>query len=189
MAPPTPGFRGYVQPLYVQHPLLQPLHLDSCHLRRRMFTRCRMCMTYDVVGATYDIVLHIVYTMSYVRHDIRYRMYDIVYIYDVVCVTYDIVCDTYDIVCFHFHISYTMSYVGNVHTMSYVHDIRYRRFISYTTSYVHTMSHVNIRYRMSHIQCRMSHRGGSFRCFKGTRSPAHCTGEWVVPFLQQELHF
>ena len=37
--------------------------------------------------------------------------------------------------------------------MSYVHDIRYRMFISYTTSYVRTMSHVNIRYRMSDVRC------------------------------------
>jgi hypothetical protein len=54
--------------------------------------------------------------------------------------------------------------------MSYVHDIRHRRFISYTTSYVHTMSHVNIRYRMSDVRCRTSSRGGRFRCFKGIKS-------------------
>jgi hypothetical protein len=53
-------------------------------------------------------------------------------------------------------ISYTMSYVGNGYTISYVHDIRYRRSISYTTSYVRTMSHVNIRYRMSDVRCRTS---------------------------------
>ncbi len=56
--------------------------------------------------------------------------------------------------------------------MSYVHDIRYCRSISYMTSYVRPMSYVNIRYRMSDIQCRTSSRDGSFRCFKGTRSPA-----------------
>jgi hypothetical protein len=57
--------------------------------------------------------------------------------------------------------------------MSYVHDIRYRRFISYTTSYAHTMSHVNIRYCMSDVRYRTSFRGGRFRCFKGT----------IIPFI------
>ena len=109
--------------------------------------------------------------------DIRHRTCDIVR--DVRCrtSTYDIVRHTYDIVRVHLNISYTMSYVGNGYTMSYVHDIRYRMFISYTTSYVRTMSHVNIRYRMSDVRCRTSVAGGRFRCFKGTRSPAHSTGK------------
>ncbi len=50
--------------------------------------------------------------------------------------TYDIVSDTYyDIVGCHFNILYTMLYVLKGPTISYVHDIRYCRFISYTTSY------------------------------------------------------
>ena len=68
-----------------------------------------------------------------------------------------------------------MSYVRNGHTMSYVHDIRHRMLISYTTSYVRTMSYVNIRHRMLDVRCRMSVGGGRFSCFKATRSPAHST--------------
>ena len=156
---------------------------------------------------TYDVVRN-ARTTSYVQHttscwtshvrcrtcdiqdvDVRHRTYDVVRNVRYRTSTYDIVRHTYDIVRVHLHISYTMSYVGNGYTMSYVHDIRYRMFISYTTSYVRTMSHVNIRYRMSDVQCRMSSGGGRFRCFKGTRSPAHSTGKWAVPFRQQELHF
>ncbi len=121
----------------------------------------------------------------------RFPIYDryipgIFHIYDTIQIpddvrcrtsTYDIVCDTYDIIRVHLHISYTMSSVGNGYTMSYVHDIRYRRSISYTTSYVRTMSYVNIRYRMSDVRCRTSSGCGCFRCLKGTRSPAHSTGK------------
>jgi hypothetical protein len=57
--------------------------------------------------------------------------------------------------------------------MSYVHDILYRRFVSYTTSYARTISHVNIRYRVSDVRCRTSFRGGRFRSFKGT----------IIPFI------
>ncbi len=55
----------------------------------------------------------------------------------------------------------------------------------------HTMSHVNKRYRMSDVlvRCRTSFGGGSYRCFKWIRSPAHSKGKWAVPFLQQALHF
>ena len=107
--------------------------------------------------------------------DVRHRTCDIVR--DVRCrtSTYDIVHHTYDIVRVHLNILLTMSYVRNGHTMSYVHDIRHCMFISYTTSYVRTMSHVNIRYRMLDVRCRTSSGGGCFRCFKGTRSPAHST--------------
>jgi hypothetical protein len=89
--------------------------------------------------------------------------------------TYDIVCQTYNIVCrlLHTGISYTMSYVRNGHTMSYVRDIQYCRFILYATSYARTMSHVNIRYRMSDLQCRTFFRRGSLSCFKGT----------IIPFI------
>jgi hypothetical protein len=110
-------------------------------------------MTYDIVRATHDIVLYIVRAMSYVRYTgyrrmtrtsyVRHRMY-------VQCRTcaYDIVSDTYDIVGCHFNISYTMSYVLKGPTISYVHDIRYCRFISYVSCmtydvvYQHTISYV-----------------------------------------------
>ncbi len=145
---------------------------------------------YDVVRI-YDVV-RAWRTMSYVQHttsrctsyvrcrtcyiqdiDVRHRTCDMARHVRCRTSTYDIVCHTYDIVCCHLHISYTMSYVGNGHAMSYVHDIRYRRFISYTTSYARTMSHVNIRYWMSDVRCRTSFRGGRFRCFKRT----------IIPFI------
>jgi hypothetical protein len=95
---------------------------------------------------TYDVVRH-AQTTSYVRRttscftshvtvrcctcdiqdeDVRHRTCYIVR--HILCrtSTYDIVRGTYYIVSVHLHISYTMSYVGNGYTMSYVHDIRYR---------------------------------------------------------------
>ncbi len=103
--------------------------------------------TYDIVRATYDIVLNILHMMSPSRTstydiqdvDVRHRTCDIVRHVRCHTSTCDIIGDAYDIVRVHLHISYTMSYVGNGYTMSYVHDIRYRMFISYTTSYVPTM--------------------------------------------------
>jgi hypothetical protein len=77
-------------------------------------------MTYDIVRATYDIVC------TYVRCS--------------TC-TYDIMSDTYNIVGRHFNLSYTLLYVLNGPTISYVHDIRYRRCISYSTAY--TTSYVS----------------------------------------------
>ena len=155
--------------------------------------------------ATYDVVRHVRCRMSCTTSCwtsyIRCRMYDIQDVdvrhrtCDIVChvrcctSTYDSVRNTYYIVRVHLHISYTMSYVGNGYTMSYVHDIRYRMFISYTTSYVPTMSYVNILHRMLDVRCRTSSGGGCFSCFKETRSPAHSSGKWAVPFRQQELHF
>ncbi len=123
---------------------MSALHLDSCHLQCRTYVRYRMCMTYDIVRATYNIVLYIVRAMSYVRYKGYRRTTSFVrhgtYVRCRTC-TYDIVSDTYDIVGCHLNISYTMSYVLNGLTISYVHDIRYRRFISYTTSYVSYMTY------------------------------------------------
>ena len=122
-------------------------------------------MTYDIVRATHDIVLYIVRAMSYVRYTgyrrttsyVRHRMY-------VRCrtCTYDIVSDTYDIVGCHFNISYTMSYTMSYilkgPTISYVHDIRYHRFISYTTSYVSCMTYdVVCQHTISYVRHTMSY--------------------------------
>ena len=72
--------------------------------------------------------------------------------------TYNIVSDTYDIVGCHFNISYTMSYVLKGPTISYVHDIRYRRFISYTTSYVSCMTYdVVCQHTISYVRHTMSY--------------------------------
>ncbi len=97
--------------------------------------------TYDIV-CTYDVV-RAWHTTSYVQHTtsfcisyvqcrtcdiqdigVRHRMCDIVRY--VLCRM-----STYDILVFHLNMSYTTSYVRNGRTTSYVHDIRYRRFISY----------------------------------------------------------
>jgi hypothetical protein len=156
-----------------QYILVCTTHLDSCHQRCRTYIRCRTCMTYNVVRATYHIVLYIVRAMSYVWYTGYRRTTSYV----------------------RHHTSSTMSYVNLRHRMShirhcmlssphivynvvclkwtYVHDIRYCRFISYTTSYSRTMSHVNIRYLLSDVRCRKSFRGGRFRCFKGT----------IIPFI------
>ncbi len=139
--------------------------------------------------------MYIIRAMSYVQYTgcrrttsyVRHRMY----IQCRTC-TYDIVSYTYDIVGCHLNISYTMSYVLNGPTKSYIHDIRYRRFISYTTSYVSYMTHdVVCQHTISYARRTMSHvfLRGCPSCFKGTRSPAHSKGKWVVPFLQQGLHF
>jgi hypothetical protein len=135
-----------------------------------------MCI-YDVVRASCTMQYTTSCCTSYVRcrtcdkQDIEVRHCTCHIVRYVLCrtSTYEIVCHTYDIVCCLLHISYTVLYLGNGHTMSYVHDILYRRFISYTTLYARTMSHLNIRYRtMSDLRCRTSFRGGRFRFFKGT---------------------
>jgi hypothetical protein len=93
-------------------------HTTSCSIS---CVRCRTCDIQDIDAG---------YRTCYVVCHVRCRMS-----------TYDIMSDTYDIVDCRLNISYTMSYVRNGPTISYVHDIRYRRFISYTKSYVSYMTY------------------------------------------------
>ncbi len=160
---------------YVRYTGYRVIIIDVRHRTCDIVRHVCRTSAYDIVCDTYDIVrfhLRISYTISYVGkgrtmsyvHDIRYRRsisYTTSYVRTMSYVNIRhrmlyIVCDTYDIVRFHLCISYTMSYVGNGRTMSYVHDIRYRRSISDTTSYVRTMSYVNRRYR--YIRHRMRYR-------------------------------
>jgi hypothetical protein len=104
-------------------------------IRHRMYVRCRMS-TYYIVCRT-----------SYVTHTTSY-----VFISAHILALLINSTEAGNLL----RISYTMSYIGNGRTMSYVHDIRYRRSISYKTSYVRTMSYVNIQYR--YIRHRMRYR-------------------------------